>query len=247
MITSNTQLSMSNLIKNTLIFLLILTSGTLLAQHRLLENEFKIAQNSAKQGDKGAQLILGMHYLSLAQTASNKDKGRYWLKKSADQGLKEAQYEFAKEIYRDKKRETDKVALAYFEKSASQGHFPAALEAAQMYYFGFGTLKYPDRAYELFKICAENGKAKAQYYLAKMIYEGEGTEKDMIKAFQWCRKSSNQKYAPAQLLLARMYLNADGTNFDGKKAALLTKSAFESGEEEAQLIWDQKELWKYLE
>ncbi len=237
---------MKSLIKLSAFFLLLVFSLATQAQHRLAGKQLEIAQNSAKQGDKGAQLILGLHYLSLAKTGDYKSKGRYWLRKSADQGLKEAQYEFAKEIYRDKNRETDKIALKYFEKSARQGHYPAALEAAQMYYFGFGTLRYPNKALDLFRICANKGNAKAQYFLAKMHYEGEGTAKNKIIAFKWCSKSSDQGYAPAQLLLAKMYLNADGTNFDGKKAALLTKSAFEKGEEEAQILWDKKELWRYV-
>ncbi|MEQ8520222.1 MAG: tetratricopeptide repeat protein [Cytophagales bacterium] len=233
-------------IKLSVFFLLIIFSHSLLSQHRLVGTQLEITQNRAKQGDKGAQLLLGLHYLSIANTGDYKAKGRYWLQKSADQGLKEGQYEYAKEIYRDKKRETDKIALTYFEKSAKQGHYPAALEAAQMYYFGFGTLRYPNKALDLFRICAEKGNAKAQYFLAKIYYEGEGTEKNKNIAFKWCSKSSDQGYAPAQLLLAKMYLNADGTIFDGKKAAILTKSAFEKGEEEAQILWDNKELWRYV-
>ncbi len=232
----------------THLFILFFLSSTfnLFSQHRLTDDSFKIAQNSANQGDKNAQFILGMHYLSYSDKGIFQEKARKWLKRSADQGLKEAQYEYAKEIYREKTPKHDRVALEYFEKSARQGHYKSALQAAEMYYFGFGTLKFPNRAFNLFKLCAENGDAKAQYYTALMLFSGEGIEKNRTQAFIWCGKSSNQNFAPAQLLLAKMYMSGSGTSADYNKAAKLTMLAYENGETEAEIFWDSKQLWNYL-
>jgi hypothetical protein len=217
------------------------------AQNRLSGDELQSVLKAANQGDENAQYLAGMHYLSLSKTGNYQKSARKWLKRSADQGKPEAQYEFAKEMFRDRTRESDAIAFKYFEKASRQGHLESAVELAKMYYYGFGTLKYLNKAFDLFSIGANAGNAEAQYFASKMFLDGEGATIDEKQAFQWCKNSSDQNFKPAYLLLARMYYTGIGTPVNKVSAAELTKKAFGSGNPEAEKFWDENKLWKYTD
>lgn len=229
------------------LFLSIALANPLLAQDRLSGAQLQKVLKAANYGDMHAQYLIGMHYLSLSKTGNYQKSARNWLKKSADQGKPEAQYEFAKEMFRDRTRESDAIAFKYFQKASQQGHLAAAVELAKMYYYGFGTLKYLNKAFDLFSIAANAGNAEAQYFAAKMFLDGEGSKIDINQAYQWCKSSSDQNFKPAYLLLAKMLYAGTGTQVNKVKAAELTKKAFESGDPDAEVFWDKNELWNYTD
>ena len=54
------------------------------------------------------------------------------------------------------------------------------------------------KAFELYKIVAENGHDRAQCNLGSFYYKGEGTEKNLEKAFYWYQKAAENGHINAQ-------------------------------------------------
>lgn len=65
------------------------------------------------------------------------------------------------------------------------------------------------------------------------------------QSFNEMKKSAEQGDAEAQYNLGNMYQYGEGTLTDKKQAAYWIKKAYENGYEDAKLIWDDYELYKY--
>ena len=61
------------------------------------------------------------------------------------------------------------------------------------------------KAFELYKIVAENGHDRAQCNLGSFYYKGEGTEKNLEKTFYWYQKAAVNDNVEAQYNLALAY------------------------------------------
>ncbi|MCY1634860.1 tetratricopeptide repeat protein [Marinifilum sp. D737] len=63
--------------------------------NQLFGQSFEELNKHAEQGDWLAQYNLGIYYYHGKETLVDKKKAFYWIKKSAEQGLDEAQYHIA--------------------------------------------------------------------------------------------------------------------------------------------------------
>jgi len=92
---------------------------------------------------------------------------------------------------------------------------------------------------------AEKGAPQAQYNLAGMYAKGQGVKVDDGKAVYWYRKAANQGHPRAQYNLGVMYLLGTGVYQSYEDAKPWLQLSYENGIDEAEIIWNSHELWKY--
>jgi len=155
------------------------------------------------------------------------------LRKAAEQGNAEAQYDFGVLSANGKGGvpKDSAEALKWFHKAAEQGHAQAQFKLAAPYAFGFGVPKDNAKAITWCRKAAEQGHAEAQNYLAYLyINNFSGMGKDAAEAMKWYRKAAEQGYAEAQLNLAEMYDNGEeGVPEDDAEAVKWYRKAAEQG------------------
>lgn len=99
-----------------------------------------------------------------------------------------------------------KEAVAYFRRSAVQGHAGAQYNMGLMRLSGKGVKKNLCKAAHWFHLSAEQENARAQYNLGLMYARGDGVAKDRHKAVRWLARSAKQgngqAYAKLKVLLA---------------------------------------------
>lgn len=102
------------------------------------------------------------------------------------------------------------------------------------YYFAEGADQDYYKAFQFFKIAADQGHVSAQFNLGIMYKNGEGIQQDDKKAFESYLKAAENGHAGAQNNLGIMYKNGEGVAQDSIKAVeWYTKSA-ENGNENGQ-------------
>jgi TPR repeat protein len=153
---------------------------------------------AARQGDNEAQLRAGIRLLGEAverSFAQNRDgdeshnqerlqaEGVYWLRRAAEQGNAEAQYDLGRHLLRDDL----KAALQWFERAAKQGHDMAQFELGEIYRQGKGDPPGVNNvaAAKWYLLAAERGNSSAQAKIGQMFYSGTGAPEDFVKAYTW--------------------------------------------------------------
>ena len=109
------------------------------------------------------------------------------LRKAAEQGNADAQYDFGV-LYANGKGGVPKdhaEALKWFRKAAEQGHAQAQFDLVVPYAFGFGVPKDYAEAFKWFRKAAERGRMDAQNNLGDMYAEGRGVPQDYVAAYAW--------------------------------------------------------------
>jgi TPR repeat protein len=159
---------------------------------------------AAGQGDDDAQLRAGIILLSRAveqsfsdnrdaDRAHNKERlqseGLYWLRRSAEHGSAEAQYELARRLLRD----DPKAALQWLDRAARKDHDKAQFELGELYRRGKGDLGINEvEAAKWYLLAAERGNGSAQAKIGEMFYSGAGTPQDFVKAYTWLNLAAAQ-------------------------------------------------------
>jgi len=160
---------------------------------------------AAQQGDNEAQLRAGIILLGRAveqSFAENHDaddarnqarlqaEGLYWLRRAAEQGNPEAEYELARRLLRD----DPKAALQWFERAANRDHDKAQFELGEMYRRGNGDPPGVNdlKAAKWYLLAAERGNSSAQAKIGEMFYSGTGTPEDFVKAYIWLNLAAAQ-------------------------------------------------------
>ena len=69
----------------------------------------------------------------------------------------------------------------------------------------------------------------------------------VAQSFEENKRLAEQGNADAQNNLGRCYATGQGTLKDPKKAAYWCKKAYENRYEWAKTLWEENELWKYVE
>ena len=75
------------------------------------------------------------------------------------------------------------------------------------YYHGIGVDVHKKRAFDSYKIIAENDHGKAQKSLASLYEKGEGTKKDLKQAIYWYKKAIENGCQEAKENLNNLLLN----------------------------------------
>ncbi len=210
-------------------------------------NAFRETKALALQGDKDAQLRLGICYDNGEIIGKDKVKAVYWYRKAAEQGDNDAQrnlgvcYEKGEGVVKD-----DKQAVYWYRKAAEQGNTNAQFNLGICYDNGRGIVKDAKQAVYWYRKAAEQGDNDAQFNLGVCYSIGEGVLKDDKQAANWYRKAAEQGNMNAQYNLGLIFYYGDGVQQDFKKSAYWIKKAFENGMDKASDFWIKYELWKYI-
>lgn len=121
-------------------------------------------RRKAEAGDADAQLALG-RMLTLFQ---NYDEAYYWYKKSAEQGLAEAQYQVGVCLLKGFGVHVNYTeSINWFLRSANQGNINAQYIIGLCYYSGIVLKQNQKEAYIWLKKSADQGNVDAQQFIAE--------------------------------------------------------------------------------
>lgn len=99
-------------------------------------------------------------------------------------------------------RESDREAVAWFERAARQGLAEAQFQLGNMYAYGLadpGADADPNRiAAQWYFEAARQGHAEAQYSLGILFLSGSGVLQDAAEARRWIERAAAQGHADAQ-------------------------------------------------
>ena len=79
-----------------------------------------------------------------------------------------------------------------------------------MYSDGRATPKDPQKAFELYKVAAEDGFAPAQVELGISYHKGRGIPEDIVQAARWFSAAAEQGDCQGQNHLALLYAEGKG-------------------------------------
>lgn len=216
-----------------------------------------------RSGDQDAQYKVGLAYATGQIVSQNNEEALRWLKKAAEQGHPEAQYELGcicntehgsiKRAFYDYH-----TGNKWYKKAAKQGHVKAQCELGLAYCSGNWYLEKDLKAgVELIQSAADQGYAEAQFSLGWAHAMDLGAQEDYRKATEWYRKAAAQGHVKAkeelvelekilkwieeanngdkkvQHELARAYRNGSHIKVDLKKSLELQVKVADSGDPEA--------------
>lgn len=166
---------------------------------------------SAAQGYAAAQYQLGLMYTDgRGGLAEDQALAKRYLSIAADGGNAKAQTVMGVAYMIGKpplpKKDTDVLAVKYFQRAAAQNEGAAENLLGEMYRDGRGELEKSDiDALRYYRLATEHGSAKGAYNLALMYENGQGgLEKDHEQALVFMREAATRRYKPAQEYIARI-------------------------------------------
>jgi TPR repeat protein len=167
----------------------------------------------AEQGDAMAQHEYAARLIAGEGIKKDFANGVVWLRKSAQQGYLDAQYDLG--ILLSRSDDPDySGALQWLRKAASKGHARAAYAIGQIYADGLGVDKDEQEAVRWYRQAAEAGLPSAEYAMGYALSEGAGIQKDDPMALDWFRKAANHGHAEAAFRISTMYANGEGVSED---------------------------------
>jgi TPR repeat protein len=146
----------------------------------------RIYSELSKQGDRTAQLQLGLIYDEGHRVPKQYQQAVRWYSVAASQGDPEAPYYLGR-IYQDGRGGPKDYAKArqWYRVASGRGHPKAAVNLGVMYAFGLGGRKNCQAAGLWFLLAANHGDIKAQDNLGVLYQNGEGVRRDYVKAYMW--------------------------------------------------------------
>lgn len=184
-----------------------LALGVALYNKTLYEDALPYLRMEAEKGNSVAQFYIGVCYNLGRGVPKSPVTALGWYLKSAEQGVKEAQYNVGYLYSRNGpcSLRDDKEALAWFRKSADQGYADAQRRLGEIYEYGWGPEQsYTDAAF-WYRKAADQGHREAQYLLASLYASGKGVEASDKEAAYWFEKSAEQGNPGAQYKLGMYY------------------------------------------
>lgn len=158
-----------------------------------------------------------------AGLAAGEDKELKAIRKAANKGDADAQYQLARayiEEMTDDAGKGNRKATMWLRKAAEQGHNEAQFDLGAQY-----DPDDPARALEWYLKAAEGGNKEAPYFIGLLYYENKSV-RDYAKAAEWFGKSSDER---APYFLGLMYDSGQGVERDEKKAIELFKKSAKQG------------------
>ncbi len=139
-------------------------------------------------------------------------KGIVSLKKKADGGDSDAQFELAKALFRRISDNPDNElnALYWFEKAAQSGNPTYQMHLGLIYCWDEGDIRDFEKGFNWIRMAAEQGNTSAQYFLAVEFATGANTNRNSKEAAYWYCKAAELGHPEAQYNLGIMYLEGDG-------------------------------------
>ena len=209
----------------------------------LQANQFRIAAMQANaenwqklvleaySGNRGAQYLLGMTYLTDEEGQPNYAEALRWLELSADQGLSDAQLALG-HLHRSGVVISQDFTESnrWFRLAAEQNHAEAQFYLGLAYAYGEGIAPDSVRGFEWIRQAAERGYAEAQYFAGLAYYAGIGTVTDEEAGFQMLLRAAYQGLVNAYLDVGKAYAAGRGIAEDDSLALQWFTSAVEYGD-----------------
>lgn len=175
----------------------------------------ELAKN-ATAGDASAQHAYAVRLLTGQQVKADPASGLAWLRKSADLGYPDAQYDLGIQLSRSDDPDYAQ-ALQWLQRAAASGHARAQYAIGQMKAEGLGVEKNEREAVRWYRQAADSGLATAEYAMGYATSEGAGIQKDDPDAMDWFRKAAQHGHAEAAFRISTMYANEEGVGKDGRE------------------------------
>ncbi|MEM8540565.1 MAG: tetratricopeptide repeat protein [Pseudomonadota bacterium] len=197
-----------------------------------------LAKPRAEDGDPAAQALLAEIYARGLGVPRDVETAAFWYEKAAEQGVPEAQFQFALLLLkRSSKGEAEyEQATALMKTAADSGNAQAQFNYAQLLLAQQPGSSGQVNAFEYFKAAAEKDIADAQYALSQYYLSGNGNVvPDVKEARRWLEKAASQNFDTAQFELGNMLLSGVGGSRDLESGFGLIKGAAISGNVSAQI------------
>lgn len=170
----------------------------------------QLLEIAGRQGHVGAQLDLAELYLAVGRSASDMQRGLYWLMKAANAGEATAEYRLAL-LYAsgDKVARNYRQAATWFQRAAEQGHVDAQYNLGLLYSRGVGVVRDVQAAHHWFRLAAGNGDneaARKRDELALLLAAASGVEP--------VSRSGQSGEVPLQAMRPRLRLPSGGDSGD---------------------------------
>lgn len=197
---------------------------------------------ASQAGRIEARRAIGEMYLKGIGIAPDAEKGREWLRQSADAGDTSGAKKMGDSLF-----ESDPVqALQWYEKAAEAGDADAAYIAAVMYAENYDIRPNAAKAAILMRQAAEAGIAGAQADYGLLVYQGAGVPRSIEDAAMWFEKSAKGGDLEGQFLFAFTLAKGEGVQQNYEEAYYwLLVSDSKSGVDDYDL--DRKQLKERLE
>ena len=151
----------------------------------------------AKEESPESLFELGLNYLKGNDSLDIdmvKEKGIALIRRSAEQGYADAQFNLGLAYYRGEGVSEDETqAIYWWRKAAEQGYAHAQYGLGEAYNQGKGVPQDYVQAVYWLREAAEQGYADAQSHLGLCYYNGEGVPQDYKQAVYWYRKAANER------------------------------------------------------
>ncbi len=149
----------------------------------------------ARQGDAGAQFVVGGMYYKGQGTDPDQRQGFFWLLKAAEQGVSSPEsLGIIGTMYLQGSGvpQNYQEARKYLEQAAAQNNMQAIKNLAYMYYNGLTGKPDYKEALRLYKKAALLGDDESQSNVGMMYAGGLGTGVDRVHAYAWYSLAASQ-------------------------------------------------------
>lgn len=182
---------------------------------KCIEEAYLWYMRAAEMGDALAQYLWGSRLLALPNSSNDARTAIDYLRRSAEQGYNESQYEMGNVYYYGEEEpyyhgcgitQNYNEALKWYKMAAAQTHTKAAFYIGNIYYRGYHYKNAKSDYGEAMKWFKEvNNYDVAQDFIGYMYYKGLGVEENLDSARVWFLKAANQGNSDAQKNLGDTY------------------------------------------
>ncbi|MDR1311560.1 MAG: SEL1-like repeat protein [Burkholderiaceae bacterium] len=173
---------------------------------------FTVMEKAADAGDAEMQYLVGQtYYWGDGPVARQIDTALRWMRKAAEQGHIEAQFNLSVALTNGEGIAPDQQeALVWLKKSAEQGLPAAQYNLAEYYFQGLGVTQDYQEARNWYLKAAEQGESRAQCMMGMLYRDGLGIVQDMQTAARWFEKAAAAGDSYAQYYLGQLYADGQG-------------------------------------
>ena len=189
----------------------------------------------AQQGNVTAQRELA-YALSV-----NKDKqteAAAWLKKAAEGGDSDAQFNYAEANYKSRLglQQNFVEAWKWYQAASHQNNSKATFMLSRMTKYGEGVPRNLAQSVHWLQVASEQGNAQAMFLLSNAYADGEGIAKDATLARHWLELSAEGDFPTAIQALAMELEGKPDANDNEKQRA---RHLFKEANDERKMRWNQ--------
>ena len=189
---------------------------------------FDIVKDQAESGLSSAQLNLAHFYRDGKGVERNEQLYEEWLRKAADQGLIEAQIEYADALLKIGTEDSRQDAITYYQIAADSGNEEARFKLATI--IGQSDMEDYLQIRKIFEESIQNGNPDHIFKYAHFLLNTATNDSDKNKAFTYFKYLADEYNHPdAIVALCKMYLKGIGVQKNMKEYVSLVKKGSDLG------------------